>query len=347
MAKILISHPLATTTIASLALDSAHPSHNCQDNLSSILEETFYRSSDREEIFYIPNISLKQLPNEQHDPSLEILRQALVILQPDVLIVGNNAVTSEAIAAWRNACDCEQKLLIIRRGVDTRAIDKVAAKTYNVAVDNLPGINSPYVAKHMNKYLKLDEAKPKSKLAVIGVGNIGKNIAIAGVAKDLEVCLFSPSLQDTQKRQLTLLERSIPIEKVICAESIDRALDGADYIAISVPWENNDGTTNADMITENCIRSLGKHSRIVSASVPKIFSEGAIALLDKWVQQEKIFLRIDTSKRRAIELKNKYPDLDAAHDIAFAALECQQALDNAMLQKARDFLHTRDRFLAV
>ncbi|MGL5806516.1 MAG: hypothetical protein ACRC11_13940 [Xenococcaceae cyanobacterium] len=71
--------------------------------------------------------------------------------------------------------------------------------------------------------------------------------------------------------------------------------------------------------------------------------------MDGWVQQEKIFLRIDTSKRRAIELKNNYPDRDVAHDLAFAALECQQALDNAMLKKAQYFFHTcdRDRFLAV
>jgi hypothetical protein len=346
MAKILISHPMHSATIRKLGLKLVNFILN-RAHLSLIPEEVFYQNNGDEEIIYIPSISLKQIPDEQNDPSLNLLSQALRNFQPDVLIVGNNAVPQMAIAAWRKAVGYEKKLLIIRRGVDTRAIDKDAARQYRVYVDNLPGINSPYVAQHMSRCLKLNEAKPYQKLAVIGVGNIGKNIALDGIARGLEVHLLSPSLQDPYKRQSTLWQRGIPAQKVICAQNSDRALENATYVAISVPWENSDGSMNADIIDEKGIKSLAPYAKIASASVPRIFSQKALALINQWAQQEKIFIRIDTSKRRAQEVKKIYSHIDAAHDVAFAAPECQQALDRAMLEKARKFLllSVRDKML--
>jgi hypothetical protein len=331
MARILITHPMDRDTILKLGLDRKP---------FLIQEEVFYGNNGNEEIIYIPNISLKQISDERYDPSLEILCQALTILRPNVLIVGNNAVPRMAIAAWRTVIGYEQKLLIIRRGVDTRAIDKVAAEKYRVGVDNLPGINSPYVASHMSGYLKLNEARSGCKLAVLGVGNIGKHIAIEGIKRGLEVHLFSPSLQDPYKRRLILWQRGIPKEKVICAESIDNLLADANHVAISLPWENRDRSTNADTINEHHIRSLAPNAKIASASVPKVFSQGAIALMNERVRLGKMLVRIDTSKRHADETKKNYPCLDLAHDVAFAISECQQELDNAMLEKARKFVQT-------
>ncbi len=337
MTKILITHPIDRNTIQRLNLDRKP---------FLIPEEVFYGNNGKEEIIYIPNISLKQTSEERYDLSLEVLRQALAIVRPDVLIVGNNAVSDIAIATWRRAVGYDRKLLIIRRGVDTRAIDKVAAEKYQVSVDNLPGINSPYVARHMSRHLKLNEAEVGCKLAVLGVGNIGKHIAIEGIKRGLKVHLFSPSLQNPQTRQQILWQRGIFSDKVICPESLDRLLAGATYVAISVPWENQDESTNADMIDEQHIRSLAPDANIVSASVPRIFAEGAIALMNERVRLEKMLVRIDTSKRRADEVKNNYPCLDVAHDVAFAASECQQELDRAMLEKARKFVPTsvKDRF---
>jgi hypothetical protein len=346
MSTILITHPIDRGTIQRLNLEPVNFNSSLNRKPFLIPEEVFYRNNGKEEIIYIPNISVKQLSNERYDPSLKVLRQALSIAEPDVLIVGNNAVPGIAIATWRKAVGYERKLLIIRRGVDTRAIDKVAAEKYRVSVDNLPGINSPYVAKHMSKYLKLNEAEPGGKLAVLGVGNIGKHIAIEGIDRGLEVHLFSPSLQNPQKRRLILWQKGIPRGKVICAESIDRLLVGANYFAISVPWENRDRSTNADMLDEHHIRSLAPNPKIASASVPKVFSEEAIALMNERVRLGKMLVRIDTSKRRADEVKKNYPCLDVAHDVAFAASECQQELDRAMLEKARKFVQipVQDRF---
>ena len=172
------------------------------------------------------------------------------------------------------------------------------------------------------------------------MGNIGKNIALEAIECGLHVELLSPSLQKPGTRWQTLYKRGINPERVVCAESIAQALKDATYVAISVPWENNDSGTNAGMIEAKHIESLASSAQIVSASVPRIFSEQALALMNDRVQQGQIYVRIDTSKRRADEIKQSYPHIDAAHDQAFATPECQQQLDHAMLLKAREFLHS-------
>lgn len=339
MARILITHPIAEKTIEKLGLNKIRSSFNfAGTDISSLTEDVFYTDNAGEEIFYIPSIASKQSSDETNDPTLKTLRHALEILQPNVLIVGNNTVNSAAIIAWRHAVGDAQKLQIIRRGVDTRAIDKTTAQKYNVIVDNLPGLNSPYVAQHMSKYLNLKKAQANSKIAIIGVGNIGKDVAIKAIDYDLEVYLFSPSLQIPKLRLSTLLNRGISPEKVVCTSSIEQAFSNASYVAIAVPWENSQGGNNAGMIEEKHILSLAPNVRIVSVSVPGIFSEQALTLMNEKMEQEKIYVRIDTPKRHVEKVKQHYPYLDAAHDEAFAAPECQQTLDEAMLRKARAFI---------
>jgi len=48
----------------------------------------------------------------------------------------------------------------------------------------------------MIEYLKIDRASFQRKLAIIGLGNIGKNIALPSIKHGLFVDLLSSSLQD-------------------------------------------------------------------------------------------------------------------------------------------------------
>jgi lactate dehydrogenase-like 2-hydroxyacid dehydrogenase len=288
----------------------------------------------------VPSIATRQLANEKNDPSLDTLSQILAIYRPDVLIVGNNAVPERSIIAWRGAINRDKQLLIIRRGVDTRAIDKSAASQNNIKIANLPGINSPYVAKHTIEHLQLQKARPNSKIAIIGVGNIGKDIAVAAIEYGLSVHLFSPSLQTPINRKTILLSRGIPPEKVVCASSIASVLENALYVSVAIPWEKGDRETNVDTIQIEHIQSLATNVRIVSASVPRIFSEAALNLINEKIRQQQMYVRIDTSKRRAIEIMQAYPLINAAYDEAFADPECQKQLDDAMLIKAREFIQS-------
>lgn len=320
MNKILITHPIHESTITELGL------------VNSVVTKV-----DNHIYLYLPEIGANQIPDEQNDPTITQLCQTLRDFQPHVLIVGSNAVPKRAMISWREAVGNQPKLLIIRRGVDTRAIDVVAAGTQNIQVTNLPGINSPYVAQHLLKYLQLDQAQEHSKIAIIGVGNIGKEIAIEAINYQLNVHLFSPSLQDVNKRLETLNKRGIDSTQVTCASSLTAAIQGAKYVAIAIPWLNESGIPNANLITAEHINSLAANAIIVSASVPGIFSPTALAAMANLAQQECLTLRIDTAKRHAESAKIKYPHLDIAHNQAFASPECQQALDKAMLAKARNF----------
>lgn len=340
MGKLLITHPMDRETVRKLKLELVDLAQRERLNLGDIHETLYYALYAEHKVLYIPQISLQQLPEEKNDPSITLLMQALTSFQPEVLIVGNNAVPKRAIAAWRKAVGNEKPLLTIRRGVDTRAIDKTAASEYRVAIDNLPGINSPYVAQHMLKYLNLSAAQPHDKIAIVGVGEIGKVIARAAIAQGLTPYLLSPSLQNPQTRLPVLLQRGIDPQRVTCVASLGEAIAQATYLSVAIPWENSDGSTNADRITVEHIRSLASFSSIVSASVPRVFSQPALEFMNALVPQGHMRVRIDTSKRRAQEAKQLYPHLDISHDEAFAAPQCQQKLDNVMLEKAYKFLQS-------
>ncbi|NET07492.1 MAG: NAD(P)-binding domain-containing protein [Symploca sp. SIO2B6] len=321
MKQILITHPIHHNTIVKLGLT----------------EKKISRSSiNTEEIFlYIPDIGYNQF--SQKHTTLDKLLYYLETFQPDILIVGSNAVPAIAITSWRKAVGKNKNLLIIRRGVDTRAIDMKAAQQHNVLVSNLPGINSPYVAQHMIKYLDIKNAKINSKIAIIGTGNIGKQIAIKSIKYGLNPHLFSPSLQDQTKRLSTLLARGINPAKVVCSPSVKEVIQDSTYVAIAIPWLNNYGLANAGIIEEKHINNLGLNAKIVSASVPLIFSIKALTLMNNLAKEKKIFVRIDTSQSRADEVREQYIHLDISHNQAFAASECQIALDEAILDKIRAF----------
>jgi hypothetical protein len=334
MIKILISHPIYHDTINNLGLKKIDKQNTKFASLQ-IEEDLFYSANQDEEILYIPSIATKQIADENHDPTLTTLRDSLVIFQPHVLIVGNNAVNQEAMTAWRQSVGNNQKLLIIRRGVDTRAIDKIGAKDNQIFIDNLPGINSPYVAQHMIKYLQLDSAKENSKIAIIGVGNIGKDIAQRAIKLNLDVCLLSPSLQQEETRLTNLKMMEIPPEKVTCVNGLEEAFYQAKLVAIAIPLYQQDNLKNAGIINQKHINLLANNSRVVSVSVPSIFTDCALELMNQKAQE--IYVRIDTPKRHVETLNKYYPNIDSAHDQAFSSPECQSKLDFVMFQKLRDF----------
>jgi phosphoglycerate dehydrogenase-like enzyme len=329
MKKIIITHPIAGATVTKLKLELVKD----QFNISS--ENVYYQENLQEAILYVPDIGYNQIPDEENDPAIEKLSDYLTGFQPDILIVGSNAVPARVMINWRKAMGKNHKLMIIRRGVDTRSIDINMAEKQNIIVTNLPGINSPYVAQHMIKYLNLDQVKNPHKIGIIGIGNIGKEIITKSLVNNLKPYIFSPSLIDQNQRFAYLTKKGINPNQVIYTKSIDEVINNATHVAITIPWQDKEGKPQAGIITENDIKNLQLPAKIVSASVPRIFSYSALDLMDKLAKKQQIFVRIDTSKRRAEEFTPQYPHLNFGHNQAFASPECQIALDDAMLLKAR------------
>ncbi|BAQ63032.1 hypothetical protein GM3708_3438 [Geminocystis sp. NIES-3708] len=331
MRKIIITHPIADATINQLNFKLI------EDKFILSNEKVFYQENLEEIILYVPNIGLNQIPDEDNDPAIEKLNNYLIKFKPDILIVGSNAVPSRIIVNWRKAVGKDQKLMIIRRGVDTRSIDINMANKQNILVTNLPGINSPYVAQHMIEYLNLDQVKKSHKIAIIGIGNIGKEIINKCLKNNLKTYIFSPSLMDKKQQLFYLKIKGINPTQVICTTSISEVINNATHVAISVPWKDKHGKPQGGIITETDIKNLQLPAKIVSASVPRIFTPSALALMDKLAKTQEIFVRIDTAKRRAEEFIPQYPHLNFGYNQAFASVECQIALDNAMLLKARNY----------
>lgn len=341
MCKILVSHPIHSSIIEELHLEPIGNLYKEKFQLTEIDHHMLYHSMEHQEILYIPGIAIAQVPDEANDPTLIDLAQALSGFKPDVLIVGNNAVPEFALGSWREALLSERPLLVIRRGVDTRAIDKDAAHKYGISVSNLPGINSPFVAEHMIEYLELEKAKAQEKMVVLGIGNIAQPIICKAIEKKLKIQAISPSLQEvTRDRQVSRLqERGIDPDRLTCAESLEKGFEDASYVVVAVPWEHPQGGLNAGMIDVNLLEKLSNYAKIVSCSPPRIFSADALAFMNAQMKKGKIYVRIDTAKRLAQGTKAEYPHLDIAYDRAFAAPECQRSLDRAWLKQAQQFCH--------
>lgn len=331
MRKIIITHPIAEATVSKL-------NFKLVDDIFTLSNEKIFYQEDLEEcILYVPNIGSNQIPDEKNDPAIEKLNNYLISFKPHILIVGSNAVPEKVIVNWREAVGKNQPLMIIRRGVDTRSINVSIAKKNDIVVTNLPGINSPYVAQHMIKYLKLNEAKKTDKIAIIGIGNIGKKILHKSLDYHLKTYIFSPSLINENEQLSYLTKKSINPNKVICTKSISEVINKATHVAIAIPWQDKNGKPQAGIITETDIKNLQLPAKIISASVPRIFTPCALALMDKLAKAQEMFVRIDTAKRRAEEFTPQYTHLNFNYNQAFASVDCQIALDNAMLLKARNF----------
>lgn len=335
MKKILITHPIAQATIDKYCLDKIN------ENFTLGEKKAYFCQSSHEEILYTPDIGSQQIPDEKNDPTIIRLEELLISFQPDVLIVGSNAVPERVLDKWRLAVGNQRDLMVIRRGVDIRAIALNSAEKNNIKVTNLPGVNSPYVAQHMMKFLALKLADNNSKIAIIGVGNIGKEIVKEAIENNLNTHVFTPSLVVPEKRNSYLMERGINPQQVVCHQSITTLLEDATHVAIAIPWLDREGKPQAGIITETEIKSLRFPAIIVSASVPRIFSPEALTLMNQLGKENKILVRIDTAQRRAEEFKPLYPYIKFAHNEAFASPRCQEALDNAMLEKARKFFNKR------
>ncbi len=174
----------------------------------------------------IANVGLEALEDAGHhvvaDPSLdgEALVEALQREQPQVLVVRSTKVTPEALDASTPLS------LIVRAGAGYDTIDVDGASARGIYVANCPGKNSVAVAEltmglivsldrkipdnvadardgqwDKKTYAKADGLKGRT-LGVVGLGNIGEEVARRALAFDLDVVAWSRSLTAKRAQQL-------------------------------------------------------------------------------------------------------------------------------------------------
>ncbi|MCP4809644.1 MAG: hydroxyacid dehydrogenase [Proteobacteria bacterium] len=150
------------------------------------------------------------------EPTLkgETLVAALAEHDPDVLVVRSTKVQAEHFAA------ASALQLVVRAGAGVNTIDLAVASSKGVYVSNCPGMNAVAVAElafahilnadrrvadavadlRAGTWKKKEYAKARGlkgrTLGVIGVGSIGRELIRRGLAFEMDVVAWSPSLTD-------------------------------------------------------------------------------------------------------------------------------------------------------
>eukprot|EP01084_Bolivina_argentea_P271088 461138_1 len=175
------------------------------------------------------------------------LREQMQKFQPNIIVVRSTKVQKEHLNASSSLA------LIIRAGagVNTIAVDE--ASNLGIYVANCPGKNAIAVAElamghlvNMDRRIadnvaQLREGKWNKKefgksrglygrtIAVLGIGNIGKEVCSRAVAFGMKVKAFSRSLTETDANKLG----------IIYCKTMQEAVKNADALSIHLPHNDN------------------------------------------------------------------------------------------------------------
>lgn len=194
----------------------------------------------------------------EHALNGDSLKNALTTIAPNVLVVRSTKVTSEHIQA---ATGLE---LIIRAGAGVDNIDIAAASKYSIFVANCPGKNSVAVAELvLGHILSVDRRLPENytllkqgkwnkgafaectgikgrKLGIVGLGAIGREVAVRARSFGMEICGFDPFVTPEGAHQMG-------VEFLPSIEEVARASDIITFHVPSTP--STKGVINSHLLS--------------------------------------------------------------------------------------------------
>ena len=204
-----------------------------------------------------------------------------IINKYDGVICGDDEYTREVIKAGK-----EGKLKVLSKyGVGLDKIDTYAAKEFNIKVTNVPGVNQVSVAEHAlallftfqkNIHLQFNSVQNKSwqrftgneiqgsKIGIIGLGSVGKELAKKSLALGMEVYGY-----DLTKDEKFLAK----YKEVIFTENINDIYDKCDVLSLHVPLNaKTDRLLNKDVL----FHKLKKTPIIINTSRGKLVDIDAL-----------------------------------------------------------------------
>lgn len=242
----------------------------------------------------LTSTSFMDTPGGHHDllktigAEVDMLRgplgeQALlpVIDKYDAIICGDDEYTRRVLEVGRAG-----KLRFLSKyGIGLDKIDLEAAKELGIAVVNTPGVNHVTVAEHAfthilaffkNYYEEVGYVKEGKwkrliqheiygkRLAVFGLGRIGKELSIRAKAFGLRVSVYDPFIDERFATEHNLEIRS----------TLDDLFNDADIISLHAPL--NDSTKNC--LNSACFDNMGKCPLVVNTARAGLVDK--IALMD-------------------------------------------------------------------
>jgi D-3-phosphoglycerate dehydrogenase len=217
------------------------------------------------------------------DPALkaDTLAEAIAEHAPSVLVVRSTKINAEAIEA---SASLE---LIVRAGAGTDTIDINAASEHGVFVCNCPGRNSIAVAElawglilscdrripdqvadlRAGVWSKKEYSKAKGlhgrTLGIVGLGQIGREVAARGRAFGMRVIAWSRSLDQATADELGI-DR---------CESLLNLMRMVDVVSVSIAATAD----TAQLIDRSCLEAMKPGAMLVNTSRGSVIDQTALA----------------------------------------------------------------------
>lgn len=218
----------------------------------------------------------------------EALAAEVAASQPDVLVVRSTKVTEAILSAG-------PLKLIVRAGAGYNTIDVAAASRRGIYVSNCPGKNSIAVAElAFGLLLSLDRRIPDNvaalrngqwnkaefskarglfgrTLGLIGLGQIGREMAVRASGFGMHVAAWSRSLTPAIAAELNVEFKSSPVEVAAASDAVSvhvalnpgtRGLLGGDFFAALRPGALFINTARAEVVDQNAMAAAIRDKKI-------------------------------------------------------------------------------------
>lgn len=223
------------------------------------------------------------------DAKGDALRDALAESNPSVLVVRSTKVPGDLMAA------APALELVVRAGAGYDTIDVASASAGGIFVANCPGKNAVAVAEltlglilsldrnipdnvidaragrwNKEKYSKAEGIKGRT-LGLIGMGNIGREVAIRARAFGLRVIAWSRSLTPEHAHEMGIGHRESPLDVAreadivsfhVAATADTKGLAGASFFDAMKPGSLLLNTTRSSVVDEEALLQAMEHKGI-------------------------------------------------------------------------------------
>lgn len=278
------------------------------------------------------------------DTSADQLQEAIEKHAPNVLIVRSTKVSAEAIGSG------QQLSLIVRAGAGYDTIDVAEASRRGVYVANCPGKNSVAVAElawglilacdrripdqsndlrngvwNKKEYAKASGLKGRT-LGIVGIGQIGQEIAKRGKAFGMHVVAWSRSLTAAKAEQLD----------VGYCENLDVLAQQSDVVSVSVAATKE----TEKLISKSFIGKMKQGAYLINTSRGSVVDQAA---LEAGIKDHGIRAGLDVFANEPGSGKDKFaesitdlPGVYGTHHVGASTSQAQAAIAN---EAVRVILH--------
>jgi D-3-phosphoglycerate dehydrogenase len=223
------------------------------------------------------------------DLTAEALPAAIREVDPHILIVRGTKVTAETLNAGTSLT------LVIRAGAGIDTIDVATASSRGIFISNCPGKNSIAVAElvmglvlacdrripdqvadlRQGKWNKAEYSKARGlygrTLGIVGLGQIGKEVAVRARAFGMRVLAWSRTLTHEEADRLEIAYAQSPLEVArlsdvvtinVAANAETRHLVNAEFLAAMRPGAYLINTSRGSVVDEAALRQAVSEKKI-------------------------------------------------------------------------------------